>query len=183
MRRVCPNCGSTSVITFDADEDYCTGCKARLPGLATGECLSYADLRSQLAASQRAEAEAIKSLIVHREEIERLKVANNSTEINQFVEALQSAKEGTLIRDTIGPVHVISDELYKGYVEEIARLRDHVAQAHRAEADRSGEREVSEWRTHNKWDDLRVTECGYVVHISVDAAVCKHCSKPIKLVE
>jgi hypothetical protein len=68
-------------------------------------------------------------------------------------------------------------------VEERNWLRTHLASTLRAEADHSREGEVCEWRTHNKWDDLRVTGCGYVVHISVDAAVCKHCSKPIKVVE
>jgi hypothetical protein len=33
MQRICPKCGSTSVVTFDADEDWCTQCKSRFPGV------------------------------------------------------------------------------------------------------------------------------------------------------
>ena len=75
MRRVCPKCGSTSVITFDADEDYCTSCSSRLPGLSIppdnhkiieGLTNELATLRSDLASVKRELAEA-------REEVDRLK--------------------------------------------------------------------------------------------------------------
>jgi len=49
MRRNCPECGSTSVVMFNADEDWCTGCNAKFPGESTSELTT---LRADLAAAQ-----------------------------------------------------------------------------------------------------------------------------------
>jgi hypothetical protein len=50
MRRVCPKCGSTSVIMFDADEDWCTQCKARFPGETTSPHSELTALRAEVSA-------------------------------------------------------------------------------------------------------------------------------------
>jgi hypothetical protein len=63
MQRICPKCGSTSVVTFDADEDWCTQCKSRFPGLSIPcHCAQITRLNSELSQLRTAHDAAVEEL-------------------------------------------------------------------------------------------------------------------------